>query len=116
VRGTEGVPTRGQSPSCKIVSAFSIMAAQAIPMRTPTKHFEREVRRVRHVSAWIVLTGEVNQGCQVMDISKNGAKLVVGIPSEVPQKFDLAFTPTASKRQACEVIWRRGKMIGVQFV
>ena len=85
-------------------------------MRTPTKHFEREVRRVRHLSAWIVLTGRANQECQVMDISKNGAKIVVGVPSHVPQRFELAFLQDATKRQACEVIWRRGKMIGVQFV
>jgi hypothetical protein len=85
-------------------------------MRTPTKHFEREVRRVRHMSAWIVQTGQADQEGRVLDISKNGAKITVRIPSQVPQKFDLAFTQTASKRQACEVIWRRGKMIGVQFV
>jgi hypothetical protein len=85
-------------------------------MRTPTKHFEREVRRVRHLSAWIVLTGQANQECQVMDISKNGAKIVVGFPSHVPQRFELAFLQDATKRQACEVIWRRGKMIGVQFL
>jgi hypothetical protein len=60
-------------------------------MRTPTKHFEREVRRVRHLSAWIVLKGQANQECQVMDISKNGAKIVLGVPSQVPQPFELAF-------------------------
>jgi hypothetical protein len=92
------------------------MPAHTVPMRTPTKRFEREVRRVRHVSAWIVLTGQADQECQLLDISKNGAKLVVGTPSQVPEKFELAFVETATKRQACEVIWRRGKMIGVQFV
>jgi len=82
----------------------------------PTKHFEREVRRARRLSAWIVLAGQADQECHVMDISRNGAKIIVGTSSQVPQKFDLAFTQTASKRQACEVIWRRCKMIGVQFV
>jgi PilZ domain len=103
-------------PKSKIVRAFSIMPAHTFPMRTPTKHFEREVRRARRLSAWIVLAGQANQECQVMDISKNGAKLVVGTSSQAPEKFELAFTETATKRQACEVIWRRGKMIGVQFV
>jgi hypothetical protein len=92
------------------------MPAHTFPMRTPAKHFEREVRRVRHLSAWIVLKGQANQECQVMDSSKNGAKLVLGVPSQVPQRFELAFLHDATKRQACEVIWRRGKMIGVQFV
>jgi hypothetical protein len=85
-------------------------------MRTPTKQFEREVRRVGHLSAWLVLTGRANQECQVMDISKNGAKIVVGVSSHVPQRFEPAFLHDATKQQACEVIWRRGKIIGVQFV
>jgi PilZ domain len=92
------------------------MPAHTIPMRTSTKHLEREVRRARRLSAWIVLAGQENQQCQLMDISKSGAKITVGASSQVPQTFELAFTETATKRQACEVIWRRGKMIGVQFV
>jgi hypothetical protein len=92
------------------------MPAHTYWMRAPTKHFEREVRRVRHVLAWIVLTGQANQECDVMDISKNGAKIAVGLLSNVPQRFELAFLQDSIKRRACEVIWRRGKMIGVQFV
>jgi PilZ domain len=92
------------------------MPARTYSMRTITKHFEREVRRVRYTSAWIVLTGQADQECQVMDISKNGAKIVVQIPSHVPQWFELAFLHDSTKRRTCEVIWRRGKMIGVQFV
>ena len=85
-------------------------------MRTSTKHFEREVRRARRLSAWIVLGGQANQECHVMDISKSGAKITVGASSQVPEKFELAFVETATKRQACEIVWRRGKMIGVHFV
>ena len=77
------------------------MPAHIFQMRTPTKHFEREVRRVRHLSGWIVLTGKAKQECQVMDISKNGAKIVLGVPSQVPQRFELAFLQDATKRQAC---------------
>jgi hypothetical protein len=92
------------------------MPAYTSPMRAPTKHFEREVRRSRHVSAWIVLTGQANQECDVMDISKKGAKIAVQLHSNVPQRFELAFLQDGINRRACEVIWRRGKMIGVQFV
>ena len=92
------------------------MSADTSSMRTPTKHFEREVRRARHVSAWIVVAGQANQECDVMDISKRGAKIAVQLLSNVPQRFELAFLQDGIKRRACEVIWRRGKMIGVQFV
>jgi hypothetical protein len=100
----------------KPVKGSYIMPAHTFPMRTSTKHFEREVRRARRLSAWIVLDGQANQECHVMDISKSGAKIAVGTSSQVPEKFELAFVETATKRQACEVIWRRGKMIGVHFV
>ena len=84
-------------------------------MRAPKKHL-REVRRVRHLSAWIVLTGHANQACQILDVSKNGAKILSEIPSEVPSRFELAFNEGDRRHRLCEVIWRRGKMIGVQFL
>ena len=78
------------------------------------KHFEREVRRARHVSAWVNVEGRADCECKVMDISKHGAKVVVEIPSAVPDRFELAFFQGGQKR-ACEVVWRRVKMVGVKF-
>jgi hypothetical protein len=50
-----------------------------------------------------------------MDISKNGAKIIAAMPSQVPDRFELVFTQGDAKRRLCDVIWRRGKIIGVQF-
>jgi PilZ domain len=50
-----------------------------------------------------------------MDISSHGAKVVVQIPSDVPARFELSFLQNDRKRRICEVIWRRGKMLGVKF-
>jgi hypothetical protein len=79
------------------------------------KHFQREVRRTRHVSAWIKVDGHARSECQVLDISNHGAKIVVEIPSAVPSRFALVFFQGGQNR-ACEVIWRRAKMLGVKFV
>jgi hypothetical protein len=84
-------------------------------MRTPSKYSKREVRRARYLSAWIVQAGHDDQECQVMDISKNGAKIMTALPSQVPDRFELAFTQGDANRRLCEVVWRRGKIIGVQF-
>ena len=51
-----------------------------------------------------------------MDVSQNGAKVLPEIPTEVPSRFELAFNEGDRKHRLCEVIWRRGKMIGVQFI
>jgi hypothetical protein len=83
-------------------------------MLKPTKHFVREVRRVRHLSAWITVQGGAARECQVMDISKNGAKIVAEIPSVVPDRFQLAFSQGGQMR-SCEVIWRHGRVLGVKF-
>jgi hypothetical protein len=37
-------------------------------MRKPIKHFEREVRRARHLSAWIKVQDRAVVECEVMDI------------------------------------------------
>jgi hypothetical protein len=84
-------------------------------MRTPSKYFKREVRRARHLSAWIIQAGNDDQECQVMDISKNGAKIITAMPSQVPDRFELAFKQGDGERRLCDVVWRRGKTIGVQF-
>src|SRR3984957_20802606 len=57
---------------------------------------------IRQQSAWI-MNGEAMTACQIMDISKRGAKIVPAGSSVVPARFELAFTPEDRKRQACEV-------------
>jgi hypothetical protein len=77
------------------------------------KHSEREARRTRHLSAWIKVGGRAHCECQVLDISKHGAKVMVD--SVVPDRFELAFFEGGQHR-VCEVVWRRVKMIGVKFL
>ncbi len=74
-------------------------------------HFDREVRRARHFLAWITVGNRPHCECQVLDVSGNGAKIIAAVPSLVP----LAFSE-GGKARACEVIWRRTKMIGVRFI
>jgi hypothetical protein len=69
----------------------------------------------RHQPAWIALDGKATLECQIMDISLRGAKIVPGGRSAIPAEFELALT-WDQKRLACEVIWRRGRMLGIRFV
>jgi hypothetical protein len=50
-----------------------------------------------------------------MDVSKSGAKIITSVPSDVPDRFELTFTQGDGERRLCDVVWRRGKVIGVQF-
>ena len=84
-------------------------------MRPPSRQVKRGVRRIRQVSAWIFVPGRDAVECQVMDISANGAKIIPATPSQVPDRFELALTKGDDAHRVCEVVWRRGKTIGVQF-
>jgi hypothetical protein len=84
-------------------------------VRPPSKQIKRATRRVRHLSAWIVQPGLDDHECRVMDVSAKGAKIISAMPSRVADRFELAFTKGDGKPRRCEVVWRRGKVIGVQF-
>jgi hypothetical protein len=94
------------------------------PAGNPTGRFQMKPktnkrgdrRMIRQQSAWITLNGVVTTECQIMDLSKRGAKIVPDGSSVVPSRFELAFTLGDQKRQPCEVIWRRGRMLGIKFV
>jgi hypothetical protein len=77
---------------------------------------KREVRRSRHTYAWITINGLAASECEVMDISWSGAKIVPDGASAIPARFELSLVQGDQKRQICEVVWRRGKMLGVKFV
>jgi PilZ domain len=83
-------------------------------MPKPIKHVVREIRRTRHLSAWIKEQDRIIAECQVMDMSKNGAKIVAATSSVVPNCFQLSFFQGDQPR-TCEVIWRHANVFGVRF-
>jgi hypothetical protein len=42
--------------------------------------------------------------------------VVVDDPTSIPNKMKLAFSRDARTGRICEVIWRRGKTLGVRFI
>jgi hypothetical protein len=43
-------------------------------------------------------------------------KVTVDNPNTLPAKLKLAFSRDACTGRKCEVVWRRGKSIGIKFV
>ena len=78
---------------------------------------KREVRRSVQQPGWISLDGGfAARQCNVLDLSATGAKVVIDDPAALPAKIKLALTRDARTGRNCEVVWRRGKTIGVRFV
>ena len=84
-------------------------------MATATK--KREARKSLRQPGWITLEGGfAARQCVVHNMSSTGAKITIDDPNVLPAKLRLAFTRDARTGRPCEVVWRRGKSVGVKFV
>ena len=81
-----------------------------IPILRPER---RKARRKRSRDRGVVMFENISRGCQVANISSNGARLVFGISAELPLRFTLAL-PNGRQVQ-CLRIWQDGSVAGVQF-
>jgi hypothetical protein len=76
----------------------------------------RPSRRRTSQSAWMTIDGSfATRPCTVVDISEGGARLRVDDPQFVKPRFHLKFERTSPGR-ACKVAWKKGDLIGVEFV
>jgi hypothetical protein len=78
---------------------------------------KREARKSLHQPGWITLDGGfAARACVVQDLSASGAKLTIDDPNTLPAKLRLAFSRDARSGRNCEVVWRRGRTVGIKFV
>jgi hypothetical protein len=78
---------------------------------------KREARKSLSQPGWITLEGGfAARQCVVQDLSTTGAKVTIDDPNSLPAKLRLAFSRDARTGRRCEVVWRRGKSVGVKFV
>ena len=78
---------------------------------------KRETRKSVSQPGWITLEGGfATRQCVVQDLSTTGAKVTIDDPNSLPAKLRLAFSRDARTGRRCEVVWRRGKSVGVKFV
>jgi hypothetical protein len=78
---------------------------------------KREARKSLRQPGWITLEGGfAARQCVVQDMSTSGAKLTIDDSNVLPARLRLAFTRDARTGRNCEVVWRRGKVLGVKFV
>ena len=78
---------------------------------------KREARKSLHQPGWVTLDGGfAARQCVVQDLSSSGAKITVDDASVLTGRLRLAFSRDARTGRSCEVVWRRGKSLGVKFV
>jgi hypothetical protein len=78
---------------------------------------KRETRKSLQQDGWITFDGGfAARPCLVQDMSSSGAKITIHDPNTLPAKLRLAFSRDARTGRRCEVVWRRGKTVGIKFV
>jgi hypothetical protein len=78
---------------------------------------KRETRKSVRQSGWITLDGGfAARLCTVLDLSSAGAKITIDDPNAVTAKVRLAFSRDARTGRTCQVVWRRGKTLGIKFI
>jgi PilZ domain len=78
---------------------------------------KRETRKSLRQPGWITFDGGfAARPCVVQDMSSSGAKITIDDSNVLPAKLRLAFARDARTGRNCEVVWRRGKVLGVKFV
>ena len=82
--------------------------------------FKREVRKTRHKTmneAWMTLDGGfAKRNCTILDLSASGARLQMQDASPIPGTMSLAFSRDVRKLTRCRLVWRKGSIIGVEFL
>ena len=84
---------------------------------SPVKQPRSSTRKARNHGAWITLDGDVrSHECHVLDVSAGGAKLIADIDTPIGSSLRLSVTPHSIVRRPCQVVWRKGRQIGVTFL
>lgn len=77
----------------------------------------RDPRRAWSQSALITLQGDfATRKCTVLDLSLQGAKIKIEDINFLKTTFDLKFSSTERVGRHCKVVWRKGSIVGVEFV
>jgi PilZ domain-containing protein len=78
---------------------------------------KRPARKSLQQPGWVGLEGGfAARPCVVRNMSATGARITIDDPNALPAKLRLAFSRDARTGRPCEVVWRRGKTVGVKFV
>jgi hypothetical protein len=65
--------------------------------------------------ASIFLTPAEQIPCVLVDISRNGARLLLNEPRDLPKSFVLDMSGNIVVRRLCSLVWQEGLAAGVTF-
>ena len=77
----------------------------------------RTSRQAVNSAAWLEIDRDARlRRCRLVDISANGARLVVEDVDNTPDSFNLLLSRFGSPSYRCAVVWKHGDEMGVEFL
>jgi hypothetical protein len=77
----------------------------------------QSLRESVRYSAWIDLgPAAAPRHCTVLDVSEDGARLLLPSRAPLPSEFSLLFTRYGMIRRRCRLIWHSGVEVGVSYL
>jgi hypothetical protein len=77
----------------------------------------RTSRQAINAAAWLEIDNDTRlRRCKLVDISANGARLFVDDIENTPDTFNLLLSRFGRPNYRCNVVWRRGDELGVEFL
>jgi hypothetical protein len=77
----------------------------------------RTSRQAVNSPAWLEIAGDSRlRRCKLIDISANGARLIVEDVENTPDSFNLLLSRFGSPCYRCNVVWKQGDEMGVEFL
>jgi hypothetical protein len=77
----------------------------------------RTARQTVNSTAWMEIDSDGRRRkCRLVDISANGARLIVENAESTPDSFNLLLSRFGRPYYRCNVIWKRGNEMGVEFL
>jgi PilZ domain len=77
----------------------------------------RTARQTVNSAAWLEIDGDARlRRCRLVDISANGARLIVENVDDIPDSFNLLLSRFGRLQYRCNVVRKRGDEVGVEFL
>jgi hypothetical protein len=77
----------------------------------------RTSRQTVNSPAWMEIGIDARlHRCRLLDISENGARLLVEDIENTPDNFNLLLSRFGRPNYRCSVVWRHGNEVGVEFL
>jgi PilZ domain len=100
------------------LSVIAVPAGTCLKLQNSMSTNNRRTSRQEVNSpAWLEIGNDSRlRRCKLIDISANGARLIVEDVENTPDSFNLLLSRFGSPSYRCNVVWKQGDEMGVEFL